>query len=121
MLRALADGYFDGRRRSIEVGVFVLARLVLLHHGLHGVAKEFADDVLQMGEDVREGGVLVTQDFDFRDGDVWAVCPLGDVACRFSASLNYFFRHAFEKDFADEFGFGQFSAGREPGRVEGVG
>jgi hypothetical protein len=106
---------FDGRggRRGV-VGLF----LMVLDDGLDGVAQELADNVLEMAEDVREARVEVAVDFDLRDLDVGSVCGAGKLGDGFDAAAYDIFGEAFDKNFADEVGFGELGAGREVGGVE---
>ena len=74
-----------------------------------------------MAQDVREVGVEVAVDVDLRDRRVRPVCLLGYLPDGTPAPLDNFLGYAFEEDLADEFGFGELRAGREPGRMESIG
>lgn len=67
VLRRLADEHFDGRRAGGLYGA------VVFDDGLEGVAQEFADYVLEVRRDVREGGVEVTLDLHFGQVNLWPV------------------------------------------------
>lgn len=123
ILGALAYGDFDGRYfiRLVRSRVRLPLALVLLHDALHRVPQQLADDVLEMAQDVREVGVEVAVDVDLRDRRVRPVRVLGYLPDRVPAPLDDFLGYAFEEDLADEFGLGELGAGREPGRMEGIG
>lgn len=75
MLLRLADRYFDRGHFSAPT---------VFDGGLDAVAEELADDVFEVREDVREGGVEVAGEFDG-----WEGCggPVGDggEGCDFAA------------------------------------
>lgn len=118
VLLGLADGDFDGRRdRGHGVWLF----LVSLDDGLHGVAEELADNVLDVAENVGEAGVEVAHDVDLRDGHVRTVGGAGERGDSFGAPRDDIPGGALDEDFAYEVGFGEFCSRREVGRVEGFG
>jgi hypothetical protein len=94
---------------------------VLLGHGLHRVAQQLADDVLEVAEDVGEVGVEVAVDADLGQGYVRTVGPLQDLADGVAAACDDVFGDALEEDGADEFRLGELGPRGEPRRVEGVG
>ena len=94
VLGCFAHGYFDWGRGFRRV-VFVV-----VDDGLDGVAKEFTDNVFEMGEDVGEGGGEVTGEIDcWEEGFGWEV---GGYGCGDAGDDRG--RRAFEEDFADEIG-----------------
>lgn len=111
VLLALADGHLDRRRRLVPVRGPVLAPLVALGHGLHRVAQQLADDVLEMAQDVREVGVEVAFDADLGQGDIRPVGALQDVADGLAAARDDVFGDALEEDLADELRLGQLGTG----------
>jgi hypothetical protein len=94
---------------------------MLLGDGLHRVAQQLADDVLEVAEDVGEVGVEVAVDADLGEGDVGPVGALQDLADRVAAARDDVLGDALEEDLADELGLGELRAWGKPGGVEGVG
>lgn len=86
---------------------------MLVNDGLDRVAEEFANDVFEVAEDVREAGVEVAVDFDLGDLDVGAVGRIGEGGDGFGAAVDDIFGSTFDEDFADEVGLGQLGAGGE--------
>lgn len=78
--------------------------LMAVDDGLDRVAQEFADDVLEVAEDVGEAGFKVAVNLDLGDLHVRAV----GVACEgdggFGTTIDDVLGDAFDKDLADEVG-----------------
>ncbi len=70
--------------------------------GLYGIPQQLADDVLQMAQDVGEGGVEVTSEIDIRYGTVGSVRFSSECLCCLAAPLHDFLGIAAEKDLPDE-------------------
>jgi hypothetical protein len=94
VLCCFANQYLDGR----ELRIF---RPALLDDGLDGVAQKFADDVLEMTEDVGECRIKMTIHLDFRDLDVRAVGVLDEFLGCFSTVFDYLFRITAQEDLAN--------------------
>lgn len=105
------------------VGVVLLLAFAFadlaLDDGLDGVAEELADDVLKVAEDVGEAGVKVAFDFDLGDLYLRPVGGSGEGLDGEAAAVDDVLSDAFDEDFADEVGLGEFGSGGEPGGVIG--
>lgn len=114
VLRRLADGDLDGRRLAQRP-----LALVALDDGVHRVAEELADDVLEVVEDVGEAGGEVALDADLGDGGVRAVGGAREGLDRAAAAGDDVVGDAPDEDLADEVGLGQLGAWGEVRGVEG--
>lgn len=115
MLRRFANQHLDGRQRRI----FGLA---LLDDCLNRISQQFANDVFEVAEDIREGGLQVAVHFDLWDGYVRTVSAPDQLLRSFSAVLDNFFGVAAKKDFANGFLVVQgLGMGKVPWGVECLG
>lgn len=114
MLRRLA--YRDLYRRRLALGP---QSQVALYNGLHRVAQELADNVLEVVENIGEAGGEVALDADLGDGGGGPVRGAGEGLDGTGAAGDDVLGDAADEDLAYEVGFGKLGAGREVGRVEG--
>lgn len=118
-LGGLANGDLDGGHGGgvgAGLGSRALADLAL-DDGLHRVAEELADNVLEVAEDVGEAGGEVALDVDLGDLDLGPVGGAGEGLDGAAAAVDDVLGDALDEDFADEVGFGELGAGGEPGGV----
>lgn len=116
VVRRLADCDLDGRRLALPA-----LGLVVLDDGVHGVAEELANNVLEVVQDVGEAGGEVALDADLGDGDAWAVGRAGEGLDGVTAARDDVASDAAYEDFADEVGLRELGARGEVGGVESRG
>lgn len=90
---------------------------------LYRVPQQLADNVLQMAQNVRKGGVEVALELDVWYGAINAVGFSGEGLGCVSTSLHYFFSVTSEKDFADKVCVGfyvNFGVWEVPWCIEGL-
>lgn len=105
VLLRFTDSHLDGRwRLALFVGV-------CLDDGLHAVAEQLADYVLEVAEDIRERRVEVAQKTDLWKGNIGAVGGAREVLDCAPAACYYVARDALEEDLAYEICFGEAGAG----------
>lgn len=96
MLRCFTDQNFDWW--GLRVHGFSL-----LDNSLYRIAQKLADNVFEMTQDVREGGLQVAVDLDLWNLDMVAVSTLDQLLGGLSARFNNLFRITSEKDLSYRF------------------
>jgi hypothetical protein len=114
MLRGFTNQHLDGR------WLCVLA-LALFDNGLDWVSQEFAYDVLQVTQDIWKGGIQVSINVDFGNGEMRAICLSDQLLGSLPATLDDLFCVASQEYFTDSFGVvGLLGVGKVPGRIESL-
>ena len=115
MLRSLADEHLDWRR----LGIF---GRTLLDDSLNRVAQQFANDVLEVAEDVWEGGIKMAVNLDLWDLNLGTICASDQFLRSFPAVVYDFFCIAPQEDLADRLLIvQQLGVGEVPWRIESLG
>ena len=89
--------------------------LLLLNDGLDGVAQELADDVFQVVENVGEGSIEMTFEFDFGEDSGGPVGGSREGLDLFPAAGDDFLGIAFEKYFSYKLGLRGLRDRKVPG------
>ena len=116
MLRGFTDQDFDWWLRRVSRAGFDSC--------LYGIAQQLADDILQMAEDVREGGLQMAFDFDVRKTAVRTISFARKRDNPLPARFNDLLTVTAKEHLTNQIGIGVhvgLSVGEMPWGIEGLG